>query len=119
MSAIAEAKSAIREHESVRAEVTVENTGKRASDEMVQLYLTHEGAGADQPLYSLKACRRIHLQPGASRQVVFDLSPDMVSVINDDGHSVYLKGQLKISIGGSSPGRRKPELGATERKSVG
>jgi beta-glucosidase len=106
-------KTSMKKNETIRAELTVENSGKQSSDEMVQLYLTHEAAGTDQPLYSLKACKRIHLQAGASEQISFDLSPEMVSVINDAGNTVHLPGKLKIFIGGSSPDKRNLELGAS------
>ena len=106
-------KSGMGRHETIRVFATVENAGKQDADEIVELYLTHAGAGSGQPLYSLKGCRRIHLAAGASRQVAFDMTPEMVSEIDDTGDTVFPEGELKVFIGGSSPDKRNLELGAT------
>ena len=107
-------KKSVTKNESVEVEVTVANTGKFKSDEVVQLYLTHEDAGAETPLYSLKGFKRISLPPGVSTIVKFIITPDMLSLINDDGNSVLVPGKVKISIAGSLPSKRSEELGATK-----
>ena len=107
-------KKAITKNESVDAEVTVTNSGKTTSDEVVQLYLTHLNAKMDAPLYSLKGFKRIHLAPGTSEKVKFTLTPDILSLVNDDGKSVEAAGKVKISIGGSSPSKRSEELGTAK-----
>src|SRR5262249_45947950 len=59
--------------EAATVSVDVANTGKMASDEVVQLYITHpEIAGA--PLRALQAFQRIHLEAEQSRTVSFSLS---------------------------------------------
>jgi beta-glucosidase len=105
-------KTSVKKNEGLTASVTVENSGSRDADELVQLYITHEGAGADQPLYALKGCKRIQLQAGASQTVSFELRPDLLTEINDSGAAVFVPGQVRISIGGSSPDKRNLELGA-------
>ncbi|MFN8530674.1 MAG: beta-glucosidase BglX [Anaerolineae bacterium] len=58
---------------SVTAEVT--NTGKRAGDEVVQLYI-HQRAGSDsRPMRLLKGFERVTLQPGEQKTVTFTLGP--------------------------------------------
>ena len=58
-----------RPHGMVEATVTVTNTGRRAGDEVVQLY-THQRASRDpQPIKQLRAFQRVHLEPGQSKQV--------------------------------------------------
>ena len=104
----------IKKNESVNAEVTVTNSGKIKSDEVVQLYLTHLQSGADIPLYSLKGFKRITLLPGASEKVKFTITPDMMKLINENGKSVLNSGQIKISIAGSLPSDRSIELGAAK-----
>ncbi len=53
----------------VHADLDVTNTGKRAGDEVVQLY-THQRASRDkEPLKSLRAFQRVHLSPGATTTV--------------------------------------------------
>lgn len=93
--------------------VTVTNSGKKAGEEVVQLYLTHTDGPADKPLYALKGFKRVQLNPGASTEVKFTLTPDMLKLVNDAGESVTVPGKIKISIGGSLPGKRSEELGAS------
>jgi beta-glucosidase len=107
-------KSSIAKNESVQVEVTVKNIGKYKSDEVVQLYLTHQNAGADAPLYSLKGFKRISLMPGASTKISFKISPEMMSQVNNNGESILSPGQIKISIAGSLPGNRSQSLGAAK-----
>ncbi|MFL5786785.1 MAG: glycoside hydrolase family 3 C-terminal domain-containing protein [Flavisolibacter sp.] len=107
-------KSSISKNEPVEAEVTVTNTGNFKSDEVVQLYITHEGSGTDAPLYSLKGFKRISLAPGASRIVHFSLTPESLSVINDNGQMVQPSDEVWIRIGGSLPSKRSMELGASQ-----
>jgi beta-glucosidase len=107
-------KTKIKKNESIDAEVTVTNTGKVASDEVVQLYLTHLPGGAEVPLYSLKGFKRINLAPGASEKVKFKITADMMKLVNNDGKSVLNSGDIKISIGGSLPSQRSVELGAAK-----
>lgn len=107
-------KTAIKKNESVEATVTVANTGEMAGDEVVQLYLTCEATGITTPLYSLKGFKRITLAPGATVQVHFTITPDMLKVVNDKGESVLPAEKVKISIAGSLPGARSEALGAAK-----
>ena len=107
-------KAKIKKNESINAEVTVTNSGKVASDDVVQLYLTHLPEGEKIPLYSLKGFKRISLAPGASQKVKFTITPDMMKLINDQGQSVLNSGSIKISIGESLPSKRSEELGAAK-----
>ena len=105
-------KTEIKKDESANAEVTVTNSGKVTGDEVVQLYLTHVQGGEENPLYSLKGFKRIHLAPGASQKVKFVITPDMMKLVNEDGKSVLNNGDIKIEIAGSLPSKRSEELGA-------
>lgn len=106
-------KTKIKKNETVAAEVTVTNNGKMKSDEVVQLYLTHQ-SGQDIPLYALKGFKRITLLPGASQKVRFTITPDMMKLVNEDGKSVLNSGEIKVSIGGSLPSQRSEDLGAAK-----
>jgi beta-glucosidase len=107
-------KTNIQTGETVRADVTVTNTGKYPGDEVVQLYLTHEGGDPDLPLYSMKQCKRISLAAGQSVQIPFTITPEMLSLVGPDGKPKSLPGRIRISIGGSLPGKRSEELGAAK-----
>jgi beta-glucosidase len=106
-------KTIISQNESVQAEVRVKNTGKVKSDEVVQLYLTHEGSGLEVPLYALKGFKRITLAPGASQKIRFALTAEMLSLIDESGQSVQPRDQIRIRIGGALPSVRSKNLGAT------
>ncbi len=85
------------------AEVTVTNTGKRAGDEVAQLYLSFPPAGGA-PLRALRGFQRVHLAPGASQKVKFDLSPRDMSMVSAAGDPIVAEGEYTISVGGGQPG---------------
>jgi beta-glucosidase len=107
-------KSVIGKEETLTAEVTITNTGKFSSDEVAQLYITHEGAGPDAPLYALKGFRRVTIAAGSSAKVSFSLGPDQLALVNQQGKSIVPAGRIRISVGGSLPGKRSEELGAAK-----
>lgn len=110
-------KKELSSGQSFTATVTVTNSGKVKSDEVVQLYLTHSGI-ADAPLYALKGFKRITLAPGAKTKVTFQITADMVSLIDDRGNKVFTPGNLQLFVGGSLPGNRSQELGASKTASA-
>jgi beta-glucosidase len=96
----------------VVADVTVTNTGKLAGDEVVQLYLKFpQVKGA--PLVALRGFQRIHLDPGASEKVHFELKPRDLGMVTEDGSPIIARGEYAISIGGGQPDTGAP--GATAR----
>ena len=89
------------------ADVTVTNTGKIAGDEVVQLYLKFPPVkGA--PLIALRGFERIHLEPGASQKVHFDLKPRDLGMVTEDGNPIVAQGDYTISIGGGQPDTGAP-----------
>jgi beta-glucosidase len=107
-------KKKIARDETVTAEVTLTNTGKYASDEVAECYLTHENAGDSAALFALKGFQRVSLAPGASTKVRFVLTPEQLSVVDGGGRRVVPAGKIRISIGGSLPTHRSEELGASK-----
>jgi beta-glucosidase len=61
---------------SIIATVTVSNTGTRAADEVVQLYLHQKYGSASRPVRELKGFRRVTLQPGQRQEVSFTVGRD-------------------------------------------
>jgi beta-glucosidase len=90
---------------SVSARVT--NKGKTDGEEVVQLYISPEGQTIRTPLKSLKGFKRIFLKAGESKLVQFELTPQDLSVANDNGAYKSLKGKIAISIGGGQPDEKK------------
>ncbi len=71
---------------SVTASVTVTNTGSRAGDEIVQLYIHDIYATSTRPVKELKGFRKVHLEPGASAQVDFTLTKEDLSYVFNRGN---------------------------------
>jgi beta-glucosidase len=87
----------------VTAEVTVTNTGSKAGDEVVQVYLNFpEVPGA--PLKALRGFKRVHLEAGASQRVEFVLQQRDLSMVSEAGDPTIAAGKYKLSVGGGQPG---------------
>jgi beta-glucosidase len=91
-----------------RATVSVEltNSGTRAGDEVVQLYIRAEVSRATRPVMELKGFRRVTLKPGERRTVTFDLGPEHLSYHGPDMRRVVEPGRFQVLVGGSSDGLR-------------
>ncbi len=91
----------------LNADVTVTNTGSRAGDEVVQLYLKFPGVrGA--PLKALRGFQRIHLDPGASRKVHFELKGRDLGMVTANGDPIIAAGRYTVFIGGGQPDTGAP-----------
>jgi beta-glucosidase len=88
----------------VTVTVDVENTGRRAGDEVVQLYIRDVAASVTRPVRELKGFQRITLAPGDKRQVQFTLGPEHLSFYDQNMRLVVEPGEFKIFVGTSSVG---------------
>lgn len=84
------------------AKVTVTNTGSRDGDEVVQLYIHDKQALISRPVMELKGFERIHLNAGESKDVSFDITPDILKYYDGDGNRHLEPGDVDIMIGSSS-----------------
>lgn len=91
------------------ASVTVTNAGTRDGEEVVQLYVSGQGAGA--PVRSLKGFQRIFLKAGESKKVVFKLRAIDLSTLDEVGRAQRFTGNIMISVGG-----RQPDAAALQSK---
>jgi beta-glucosidase len=96
------ARSTISHDETVRVSVDVANTGRRAGDEVVQLYVRDDEATVTRPVLELKHFQRVTLQPGEKRTVTFDLKPADLAFWNVAMQRVVEPGTFTISAGNSS-----------------
>jgi len=62
---------------------SITNTGQRAGEEVVQLYIRLQGTSVAQPLRALKGFERVTLAPGETKNLRFTLSPDAFAIWND------------------------------------
>jgi beta-glucosidase len=98
----------IKAGDNVIVSVEVQNTGKIAGDEVVQLYVKDVESSVLVPIHSLQGFKRFHLEPGKKQVVEFKLHPKQLSVIkvnkNDEVNYVIEPGFFEISVGGTQPG---------------
>ena len=82
------------------ADVTVTNTGKMDGDEVVQLYTSNKNSNILKPIKALKAFQRIFLKSGESKTITFQITPEDLSLVNENGKQYQPRGKTVISIGG-------------------
>ncbi|WP_369937054.1 glycoside hydrolase family 3 C-terminal domain-containing protein [Xanthomonas tesorieronis] len=85
----------------------VRNSGTRAGDEVVQVYLEYPQR-AQSPLRSLVGFQRVTLQPGETREVSFDLEPRQLSDVDRAGQRAVQPGDYRVFVGGGQPGTDAP-----------
>ena len=88
---------------SLTAQVEVVNTGKRAGDEVVQLYITYPDTSPRNPIHQLRGFIRVHLKAGESGAVTFSLDHEDLALVNDAGKRVVETGEYRVSVGGRQP----------------
>jgi len=109
-SALAVSRPRLAANEALEVTVTVTNTGARASDEVVELYVKDLEASTTVPHHELRAFERITLAPGEARRVSFTLTPRDLSLIDDAGRRILEPGMHRIFVGGSQPDARSIAL---------
>ena len=94
--------STVSKNGSLRASVTVTNTGRRKGDEVVQLYLHDPVASISQPVRRLRGFERVTLDPGKSRSVTFTLDKSDFGFYDNRGKFTVEAGQIDVYAGNSS-----------------
>jgi beta-glucosidase len=83
--------------------VTVQNVGPRAGDEVVQLYLNPMSISTLAPIRQLRGFERIHLAPGDIQTISFTLTPEQIALVNEAGQRVVEPGLYQVAVGGRQP----------------
>lgn len=104
------AQASIGTGDNVGVEVDVTNTGSRAGDEVVQLYVRDDAASITRPMLELKRFERVTLRPGERRTVRFTLTPEDLSLWNLQMRRVVEPGTFTISSGPNSVQLRSATL---------
>jgi beta-glucosidase len=105
----------IRPQDQTKVAVTVSNTGKRAGDEIVQLYIRDLVSSVTRPVMELKDFRRVSLAPGESKTVEFIITPDKLSFLNLNMENVVEPGWFDIMVGTSSVKYQTAKLEVVEK----
>ncbi len=83
--------------------VDVKNTGTRAGDDVVQMYVTHLGSAVDRPFEQLAGFQRVSLKPGETRIVRLPLSAEQSAYWSVKEHRFMVESDfVQIRIGHSS-----------------
>jgi beta-glucosidase len=81
----------------------VKNTGRRAGDEIVQLYVHEEKSSVKVPVKELRGFQRISLQPGKKQTVTFTLPAAKLAIWDETTHGFVVEpGAFDVMIGASS-----------------
>ncbi len=86
----------------VTVQVDVTNTGKRAGEEVVQLYIRDEVSSVTRPVRELRGFERIPLKPGETRTVSFRLGSEALQFYNREMKRVIEPGKFMVMVGPNS-----------------
>jgi len=96
----------IKQGQTVKAAVTVTNTGKYDADEVVQIYVSRKGENDPlifEPLSSLRDFRRIFIPAGKTEKVEFDLPASAFETVNDKGEYKLVPGTFTVIAADAAP----------------
>ncbi len=80
-------------------QITVQNTGDREGDEVVQVYINDLVSSVTTPVKKLIEFRRIHLAPGQMKNVSFTIPADRLSLLDQKMKRVVEPGEFKLQVG--------------------
>lgn len=96
------AKARIRHDGSTRLSVDVTNTGARTGAEVTQLYIRDLVSSVTRPVKELKGFQRVLLQPGETRTVVFEITPELLAFWDVNKRFTVEPGDFELMTGNSS-----------------
>jgi beta-glucosidase len=94
--------TSISKTEKTRVRFKLKNTGRYDGDEVVQLYIKDILSSVVRPVQELKGFQRIHLKAGEEKEVVFDITPELLEQLDPDLKPIVESGEFRIMIGSSS-----------------
>ena len=94
--------------------VTLQNDSDWSVDELVQVYVSVPGAGVSAPLQQLAAFRRVTVAPHSTVNAAFDIAPERLMTVGEDGESRLLRGEYSFTVGNAAPSPRSMELGINQ-----
>jgi beta-glucosidase len=82
--------------------VTLTNTGSRAGEEVVQLYIRDKVASISRPVKELKGFVKVSLEPGEARSIRFVINQNDLSFYKEDLSFGWEPGDFDVFVGGNS-----------------
>lgn len=101
-SAVRLSKPEISRTDTTWLSVDVTNTGQRAGDEIVQLYIRDEVSSVTRPVKELKGFQRITLAPGQTKTVTFPVEASLLAFWDINMRYTVEPGIFKLTVGTSS-----------------
>jgi beta-glucosidase len=95
-------KTELDDNETLTASVSLTNTGDRAGEETVQLYLSQPVASVTRSVEDLRGFQKVRLQPGETKEVTFHISSEDLKFYNSKLEYDWEPGEIVIKIGGNS-----------------
>lgn len=95
-------RTVLKGEEKLTAGVTLQNTGKYAGEEVVQLYISDPVASVTRSVKDLKGFQKILLQAGESKEISFQITTEQLSFFNYNLKKVWEPGKFVIHIGTNS-----------------
>ncbi|HOZ84686.1 MAG TPA: beta-glucosidase BglX [Niabella sp.] len=89
-------------HKTLKATITITNTGRYSGEEIVQLYLNDPVASVARPVKELKQFKKVFLQSGEAKTIVFTITPEDLKFYNSKLVWDWEPGAFKVFIGGNS-----------------
>jgi beta-glucosidase len=101
--------------DTVTVSAELSNNGQVGADEVVQLYVRDLVGNVTRPVKELKGFKRVHLEPGQSVTVEFELHTDDLSFYGRDMQLMTESGEFHVWIGGSSETELRTQFRITDR----
>ncbi len=96
--------------EKAKVSVVVTNTGSRAGDEVVQMYIHHPISSVVQPVIALRGFKRVHLNAGESVTITFEVGTEELSILDAQMKQRVEPGLVDVLVGANSAETSAVEL---------
>ncbi|MBS1743090.1 MAG: beta-glucosidase BglX [Bacteroidetes bacterium] len=100
----------VKGNQTLKASVTVTNSGNREAKEVVQLYIRDMVGSVTRPVKELKGFQKINLKAGETKTVTFNITPEDLKFYNSDLVYDWEPGEFEIMIGSSSKDVRSKKV---------
>lgn len=95
-------KNEMSSKDTLKVDVWVKNKSEISGKETVQLYIRDMYSSITRPVMELKAFKKVLIEPGETKKISFDVTPEMLSFKDENMNDVIESGDFKIMIGSAS-----------------
>ena len=104
----------LKGNQKLTASITVKNTGKLAGKEVVQLYIRDLVGSITRPVQELKGFQKIELAPGETKNITFEITPELLKFYNGDLKLDWESGEFEIMVGSNARDIKKVKVNWTK-----